>query len=87
MPARVSASWVDGTVHLWGWDGVHTALPNGLRLAFDRAAWRVDPFHIGHLSSLEVTLPDGARTSWAECTTSPLPVAAMVTAADSRKRM
>jgi SNF2-related domain/Helicase conserved C-terminal domain/SNF2 Helicase protein len=56
----VVASWVDGTVHLWGWDGVHTALPNGLRLAFDRAAWRVDPFRIGHLSSLAVTLPDGA---------------------------
>jgi SNF2-related domain/Helicase conserved C-terminal domain/SNF2 Helicase protein len=56
-PAIV-ASWVAGTVHLWGWDGAHTALPSALRLAFDAPAWRADPFRIGHLSSVEVTLPD-----------------------------
>ena len=31
----VVASWVDGGLHLWGWDGAHTALPTGLRRAFD----------------------------------------------------
>ena len=58
MPAVV-ASWVDGGLHLWGWDGAHTALPTGLRRAFDTPAWRVDPFQVGHLSTVEVQLPDG----------------------------
>jgi hypothetical protein len=57
-PAIV-ASWVGATVHLWGWDGAHTAVPSALRLAFDTPAWRADPFRIGHLSSVEVTLPGG----------------------------
>ena len=55
----VVASWVDGALHLWGWDGAHTALPTGLRQAFDTPAWRVDPFQVGHLSSVEVRLPGG----------------------------
>jgi hypothetical protein len=53
------ASWVGGTVHLWGWDGAHTALPNALRLAFEAHAWAADPFRIGHLSSLDVDPPTG----------------------------
>jgi hypothetical protein len=55
----IVASWVDGGLHLWGWDGAHTALPTGLRRAFDTPTWRVDPFQVGHLSSVEVRLPDG----------------------------
>ena len=37
-PAIVG-SWVGGTVHLWGWDGAHTALPNSLHRAFAAPRW------------------------------------------------
>ena len=35
----IVGSWVDGTLHLWGWDGAHTALPNALHRAFDEPRW------------------------------------------------
>ena len=51
------ASWRDGALHLWGWDGAHTALPNGLYHAF--TIWADSPLRHGHLASVEITLPDG----------------------------
>jgi hypothetical protein len=59
-PAIVG-SWVDGSLHLWGWDGAHTALPSALHRAFLAPEWgsSADPFVVGHLASLDVTLPDG----------------------------
>ena len=59
-PAIVG-SWVGGTVHLWGWDGAHTALPNTLHRAFAEPRWgsTANPFLVGHLSSLEVVGDDG----------------------------
>ena len=53
------ASWVDGALQLWGWDGAHTALPNALHLAFARPAWPFSPLRHGHFSNLDVALPDG----------------------------
>ena len=59
-PAIVG-SWVDGSLHLWGWDGAHTALPSALHRAFLAPEWgsSADPFVVGHLASLDVTIPDG----------------------------
>ena len=37
----VVASWRDGALHLWGWDGVHTAVPNALHRTF--AMWPDNP--------------------------------------------
>ena len=48
------ATWRDGTVYLWGWDG-HQTMP----LAWlDRARW-VHGAHSGRFSSLDIRLPDG----------------------------
>ena len=55
----VVASWVDGSLHLWGWDGAHTALPNALLTAFDRPAWPTNPLRLGNLSNVDIALPDG----------------------------
>ena len=52
--ATLLATWRDGTVHLWGWDG-HQTMP----LAWlDRARW-VHGAHSGRFSSLDIPLPDG----------------------------
>ena len=61
-PAIVG-SWAAGTLHLWGWDGSHTALPHALQRAFAHPRWdaAANPFVIGHLSSLEVVLPSDER--------------------------
>ena len=61
-PAIVG-SWAAGTLHLWGWDGAHTALPHALQRAFAHPRWdaAANPFVIGHLSSLEVVLPSDER--------------------------
>ena len=57
----VIGSWVGGTLHLWGWDGAHTALPSALHRAFAEPRWAgtANPFLIGHLSSLDVARADG----------------------------
>ena len=62
-PARpaptIVASWVDGALQLWGWDGAHTALPAALHLEFARPAWPYSPLRHGHSSTVDVPLPDG----------------------------
>ncbi|MET0324250.1 MAG: SNF2-related protein [Ilumatobacteraceae bacterium] len=63
MPARpaptIVASWVDGALQLWGWDGAHTALPAALHQEFARPAWPFSPLRHGHSSNVDIPLPDG----------------------------
>ena len=56
-PIAVVASWRDGALHLWGWDGVHTAVPNALYRTF--AMWPDNPLRLGQLASIDVALPNG----------------------------
>jgi hypothetical protein len=55
-------SWAGNALHLWGWDGRHTALPSALHAAFREPHWdpAPNPAATGHLSSIEVPLPDGS---------------------------
>ncbi len=55
----VIASWIEGGLLLWGWDGEHTALPNALDRAIIGSAWPSTWSGIGHLTSFDLTLPDG----------------------------
>ncbi|MET0146827.1 MAG: SNF2-related protein [Ilumatobacteraceae bacterium] len=58
VPA-VICSWVDDALVLWGWDGEHTALPNALDSAISRSPWPTSSAAFGHLTSFDLTLPDG----------------------------
>ena len=55
----IVGSWAGGALHLWGWDGEHTALPAALEATFRRPVWPADPLRLGHLATLQVPLPDG----------------------------
>ena len=57
----IVGSWAGGTLHLWGWDGAHTALPNALHRAFEQPRWgsATSPFAVGHLASIDIAVPGG----------------------------
>lgn len=58
---RIVGSWCGDALHLWGWDGRHTALPGAVYAALRGPEWdgAPNPAATGHLSSIEITLPDG----------------------------
>ena len=61
MPAEftITGSWVDGTLHVWGWDGQAAVPPNWLQRAFERPPWSRTPFAHGRVASIELVLPGG----------------------------
>ncbi len=61
MPAEftIVGSWVDGTLHVWGWDGQAAVPPNWLHRTFERPPWSRTPFAHGRVAAIELELPGG----------------------------
>ena len=56
---EVIATWQRGAVHVWGWDGERTMPVGWFAGEFRRPRWPDTPLAIGHVTGLDVVLPEG----------------------------